>query len=66
MSAENETKRKQSHEAVVTAVKEASALAGRCTQCTCTGWQADPNDPAICIAPRPPQGRCQHSVLFHP
>lgn len=37
-----------------------------CTQCTCSGFVADPNDLATCIGPRPPQGRCGHSYIFHP
>lgn len=54
------------NKAVADAIDAAVKAGNRCTQCTCTGFQSDPNDPAICIAPRPPQGRCQHSVLYHP
>lgn len=54
------------HSAIASEIKQAVADGNRCTQCTCTGFQPDPNDEAICIAPRPPQGRCQHSILFHP
>ena len=41
------------------------ALGQPCHVCTCTGFHPDPNDPTSCIAPRPPQGRCQHSYLSH-
>lgn len=44
----------------------AEAVGNHCTQCTCSGFIADPNDPTNCIGARPPQGRCQHSYLYHP
>lgn len=48
------------------ASRAAVETAGPCRLCTCSGFQADPKDATICIAPRPPQGRCQHSYLNHP
>jgi hypothetical protein len=52
--------------AAETAATAKEAAGYPCKLCTCKGFQSDPNDEKLCIGPRPPQGRCQHSYLNHP
>ncbi len=64
---EQNTKQNAQENAAPNAPNNAEEAAGnRCTQCTCQGFQSDPNELNTCIAPRPPQGRCQHSYMYHP